>query len=117
MPGSGAPLATFDGQVFWLMATIDSRAAFPRLERRSGMVGPGVSPNTAAALRRILTGFPLRPPAEAGGTPRYSQAYPIIRGPTRPPSDPRAPFHFRAQFVRANLTTLLPHPPPHPTRA
>jgi hypothetical protein len=40
VPGSGAPLASLDGQVFWLTATIDARAAFPRRWRRSGRL-PG----------------------------------------------------------------------------
>ena len=35
---SGAPLASLDGQVFWLTATIDPRAAFPRRSRRSDIL-------------------------------------------------------------------------------
>src|SRR5208282_2166655 len=49
---------------------------------------PGLSPITAAALRRILTGFPFHPPAKAGGTRQYLGAYPIAWTPasqiTRP---------------------------------
>ena len=41
-------------------------------------VDPRLSPNTAAALRRILTGFPFHPPAQAGGTRRLTGAYPIL---------------------------------------
>src|SRR4051794_800299 len=59
-PGPGVrTMETPDGQVFWLTALVEFRAAFPR--------SPAVAcasklwPNTAAALRRNHTGFPLRP--------------------------------------------------------
>jgi hypothetical protein len=48
-------------QVFWLTARGEVQAAFPRWHR-SGNQSPDLWPITAAALRRILTGFPLRRP-------------------------------------------------------
>ena len=84
---SGAPLASLDGQVFWLTATIDPRAAFPRRSRRSDIL-PRPLADYSSGPGRILTGFPFHPPAKAGGTRQYLGAYPIAWTPasqiTRP---------------------------------
>jgi hypothetical protein len=62
---------------------------------------PGLSPITAAALRRILTGFPFRPPIKVGGTRRYLGAHPIARAAASQITKPgRAPRRMERGLAR-----------------
>ena len=75
-----------DRQVFWLTARSDPRATFPRAARHRAEVASGSSfwPITAAALRRIHTGFPLRRTRSHGrNLSRRQRCYPSPGGKAR----------------------------------
>ena len=75
---------------------VSVRLAFPRL---SAVAVERTWPNTAAALRRILTGFPLRP------APATRTREPVVRS-----------IPYAKDMVAATETTRLPAACPAPSR-